>query len=220
MEDVLDPTQGSEAEVEEVGIPESLLTGGGDPATPVDPAASSVLTEGDEPAKPAAPSIPENYEIQPMEGYEVLPEVMETITPLLKKHNLSQEAAQELANVHMDIMQKQAAAMEKARSEMINQWVKDIKTDAEFGGAKYNENLALAKRGLRAIQPPGEGKSELNVLLEASGMGNHPEIIKAFARIGKLVKEDSVLDKGAEGGIKTGVTARDMYPKTYSDLGL
>lgn len=180
----------------------SLLTEDGDGA-PTEPDASKV-------------EVPEAYEIKVSEGYELSPEVMETITPLFKKHNISKEGAQELAEAHMEIMRKQSAAAEQFRSNLIKGWVDEIKKDPEFGGAKFDENMALARRGLRAINPPGEGKSALNELLEMSGMGNNPEIIKAFARVGKLVKEDSILDKGSIGGPKKEFDPNEMFSVSLS----
>lgn len=188
---------GEEASTVEGKDSNSLLTEDGDGA-PTESDASKV-------------EIPEAYEIKVSEGYELLPEVMETITPLFKKHNISREGAQELAEAHMEIMRKQAASAEQFRSNLIKGWVDEIKKDPEFGGAKFDENMALARRGLRAISPPGEGKSALNELLEMSGMGNNPEIIKAFARVGKLVKEDSILDKGNIGGPKKEFDPNEMF---------
>lgn len=172
----------------------------------------------EEEAVKEAPVIPESYDIKPTEGYEVTPEIMEVVSPLFKKYNISQEGAQELASAHMDIMKQQSAVAEKFRTDMVQSWVKEIKSDPEFGGAKFDENMAMARRGLRAISPKGEGKSALNELLEASGMGNHPEIIKAFARVGSMVKEDSILDKGSVAGAKNGATIADAFAKSLSAL--
>lgn len=200
-------------------VSDTLLTGE-ESAVPPQSEGESLLTSEDEgEAEPAqAPSIPESYEITPSEGFEVTPEIMEVVSPLFKKYNISQDGAQELANAHMDIMKQQSAAAEKFRTEMIQGWVQEIKSDPEFGGAKFNENMAMARRGLRAVSPQGEGKSALEDLLKASGMGNHPEIIKAFARVGRMVKEDSILDKGTVASAKNGKTIADAFAKSLSAL--
>lgn len=196
---------------------ESLLTG--DTGEAVAPAGESLLTGEEAPAEPAQEAVvPEAYEIAPGEGYEVTPEIMEVVSPLFKKYNLTQEGAQELANAHMDIMKKQSEAAEKFRTDMIQGWVKEIKNDPEFGGSKFNENMAMARRGLRAISPSGEGKTALTELLEASGMGNHPEIIKAFARVGRMVKEDSVLDKGTVASDKSADPIAEAFAKSLASL--
>lgn len=199
--------------------PNSLLTNGDDGGS--EPNNSSLLTDRavDSKPEPAIETVvPEAYDIKPGDGYEVLPEVMEVVTPLLKKYSLSQEGAQELANAHMDIMNKQAAAAAKFRNDMVQGWVNEIKNDPEFGGAKFNENMAMARRGFRAISPQEEGKAALKELLEESGMGNHPEIIKAFARVGRMVKEDSVLDTGTVASAKNGKTIADAFALSLSAL--
>lgn len=204
------------------------VTGGGaieqqpvpsEPVAQIEPTApDSLLTGSESAAEPVEAVIPEAYDIAPGEGYMVTPEIMEVVSPLFKKYNITQDGAQELANAHMDIMRQQSEAANKFRTDMVSGWVKEIKADPEFGGAKFDENMAMAKRGLRAISPQGEGSGALKELLESSGMGNHPEIIKAFARVGRMVKEDSVLDKGTVAGAKAGRTVADAFAKSLSAL--
>lgn len=226
---MVDAVDGGQVVVEQVPVeqggasisatdPNGLLAEDGGAPAVVDSDGLLATDEGESAPEPAV--VPESYEIAPYDGYEILPEIMETVTPLLKKYNLSQEGAQELANAHMDIMQKQAAAAEQYRQELLAGWVKEIKTDPEFGGAKFKENMALARRGLAAMQPSDGGKSKLNEFLADSGIDKHPEIIKAFARVGRLVKEDSVLDKGKVSGAKGDYNARDMFSKTLDALGI
>lgn len=61
-------------------------------------------------------------------------------------------------------------------------------------GLRYDRNLLLAKKGLESIGDPG-----FNQLLRQSGLGAHPALVKALARIGAVFAEDS-LEGGAPGG--------------------
>ena len=72
--------------------------------------------------------------------------------------------------------------------------MKALKEDKDFGGAAFDQNLDLARRGLAHYA--GE---ELVAELERSGLGDHPALIKAFAKLGRQAQEDGVLGKGAGG---------------------
>lgn len=54
----------------------------------------------------------------------------------------------------------------------------------EWGGA-YEKNLTLAQRAVREA-----GGTELLKYLDDTGLGNHPALVRAFARMGLLMAED------------------------------
>jgi hypothetical protein len=63
--------------------------------------------------------------------------------------------------------------------------VTNSKGDKEFGGDKLSENLGVAKKALDAF-----GTAELRSLLNQSGLGDHPEVIRFMYRAGKAISED------------------------------
>lgn len=60
--------------------------------------------------------------------------------------------------------------------------------------AAYPRNLGLAKAAAKEI-----GGKELVDLLDQTGLGNHPVILKAFAKLGKSLAEDGVISGEIEG---------------------
>ena len=80
-----------------------------------------------------------------------------------------------------------------------------MKTDAEIGGDKLPENLAVARKALETFGTP-----ELKALLNESGLGNHPEVIRFFYRSGKAISEDRVIRGGAAG--QPTDPAKRMFP--------
>lgn len=64
----------------------------------------------------------------------------------------------------------------------------------EFGAA-FDQNLSMAKDAVRQF-----GGEELVAFMDQSGMGNQPEVIKAFAKIGKMIAQDEVKGKGGAYG--------------------
>ena len=86
-------------------------------------------------------------------------------------------------------------AMMDAFNGQITTWETEARADTEIGGAKYDASVGLAVAGLKAY-----GSPKLVEALNTSGLGSHPEMIKAWAKIGKAVGESPVLSgEGAKG---------------------
>ena len=148
------------------------------------------------------PTAPETYEFKAPEGRAFDPEVIAEYSKVAKELNLSQEAAQRvLDSVGPKLAERQAAQIEAVR----NGWADSSKADKEFGGEKLSENLGIAKRALDQF-----GTAELRDLLNESGLGNHPEVIRFMYRAGKAISEDKVIT-GAAATAKSG-------PKSFADL--
>jgi hypothetical protein len=84
-----------------------------------------------------------------------------------------------------------AIAQAKALEKISAAWSADSINDKEFGGNKLNENLAIASKARDAFATP-----ELQALLESSRLGNHPEMIRVFYKIGKAMSEDNLVPGG------------------------
>ena len=160
--------------------------------------ADAAKTEAPAEAKAA----PETYEFKAPEGRAFDPEVIAEYSKVAKELNLSQEAAQRvLDSVGPKLAERQAAQIEAIR----NGWAESSKADKEFGGEKLSENLSVAKKALDQF-----GTAELRALLNESGIGNHPEVIRFMYRAGKAISEDKVIT-GAAATAKSG-------PKSFADL--
>ena len=117
-------------------------------------------------------------------------EVLTAFSEVAKELNLSQDAASKVLDKMGPVLQaRQEAQFEAARTE----WAETSKADKEFGGEKLQENLGFAKRAMDAYATP-----ELKALLNDTGLGNHPEVIRFFVRAGKTISEDTVVT-GAKG---------------------
>ena len=180
------------------------------PATQ-DRKAADAAPAGKEPAPPAAeeakapaeaPKAPEAYELKAPEGRVIDSEVMASYSQVAKELNLSQESAQRLLDaVGPKVAERQMAMIEATR----NGWADSSKSDREFGGEKLSENLGVAKKALDAF-----GTTELRTLLNETGLGNHPELIRFMFRAGKAISEDRMVT-GAATQAKAG-------PRSFADL--
>ena len=105
--------------------------------------------------------------------------------PLLKEMGATQEQAQKLVDLQVQTMTGLMDAQSKAWTDQLGEWKNARETDAEFGKGKYDESIAIARKGMREF-----GEPALFAALEETGMGNHPELIRAFYRVGKAIGED------------------------------
>ena len=44
------------------------------------------------------------------------------------------------------------------------------------------------------------GGDSLKQVLDKTGLGNHPEVVKAFAKVGRLIAEDEIIGRGSRAG--------------------
>lgn len=146
---------------------------------------------------------PEKYEFATPEGMQFDDAVVGAFSEVAKDLNLSQEAAQKILDKVGPVM---AAQQNEALRAASNEWAEASKTDKEFGGDKLNENLAVAKKAMDQFASP-----ELRALLNESALGNNPEVIRMFYRVGKAISEDGfVVGGNAKNSEQT--TAQRLYP--------
>lgn len=160
-------------------------------------------TESTEPAETKTDDVqvPESYEFKMPDGVELDSAAADEFTAIAKELKLDQAAAQKVADVGAKMAQRQA----EAHAKLVETWVEQVKTDKEFGGDKLEENLGIARKALESFGTP-----ELRDVLNATGFGNHPEVIRAFYKMGKAVSEDRFV-KGAPKGPETDMAKR-MFP--------
>lgn len=207
-------------------------------AAPAQPAAApaqpTTLLTGEQPAEGAQPSadqtqqgasteqpdekkdgeqaqaqgVPEEYaEFTAPEGMTFNTEALTEFKGLAKELNLPQESAQKLADLGGKLVQKVQADQMRQIEQAQAQWASDARVDPEFGGDNLPKNMAVAKQALDAF-----GSPELSKLLGESGLGNHPEIIRAFYRVGNAIGQDKLIPGTTRTSNKD--DARSLYPNS------
>lgn len=178
--------------------PDGDLKPAEDPKPGEDPKPAEEPKPGDDP-KPKE-GAPEKYDFKAPEGQTFDSEVLNAYSEVARELNLTQEGAQQLLDkVGPIIEQRQMARIQEVRTG----WLDASKTDKEFGGEKLTENMAVAQKALDFATP------ELKQLLNDTGFGNHPEIVRFFYRVGKAMSPDSIVSGRKEGS---------AAPKTYADM--
>lgn len=159
-------------------------------------------------AEAEANKVPDEYEdFKAPDGVTLDVETSTEFKALAKELGLSQAKAQQVADLGPKLMEKWQAKQAEQMSEQVAKWATDTQADKEIGGDKLPENLAVAKKALDTF-----GSPELKSLLDQSGLGNHPEIIRMLHKAGKAISEDGVV-KG-QATKPAGDGAKSMYPNS------
>lgn len=180
------------------------------PATVAAPAVVETPAEGktDTAAEPASTEAvakaPDKYEFKAPEGQELAPAVMGKFEALARELNLSQDQAQKFVS---EVAPELAKAQTDAKDQIVSQWTAAAKTDKEFGGANLTENLAIAKQALETFGTP-----ELTKLLNETGLGSNPELIRAFYRAGKQISQSKLVAGTVAPQTQNQSAASKLYP--------
>lgn len=137
---------------------------------------------------------PEKYEFQAAEGVELDTEALKEFEPVAREMNLTNEQAQKLVDVYPKILAGVQQRQAEAWQQTTEQWAADVKADKEIGGDKLPSNLSAAQRALDQFGTP-----ELKEYLNTTGLGNHPDLVKTFVKIGKAMSEDGMVTGGNDG---------------------
>jgi hypothetical protein len=158
-------------------------------AKPAEPAAAKT---DDAPAKPAEPAKEVVYEFKLPDGVEMKGELLDELKTTAKELGLTQEQAQRVADLGAKQAQGFAAQLMEQQKSLTTQWTEETTTDKEIGGDKLSENLSVAKKALDSFGTPA-----LKTLLNQSGLGSHPEVVRFMVKAGKAISEDGHLVTGA-----------------------
>jgi hypothetical protein len=157
-----------------------------------------------EKAPEASKGAPEKYDFKAAEGKTFDTAITEGFAEAAKEANLTQDAAQKMLDRMAPVLEKrQVDAIAAARTE----WQTSAKADKEFGGDKFDENMATANKAFKAF-----GNEALKALLEKSGLGDHPEIIRAFYKAGKAISADKPVIGSAAPPDSEKSRAEILYP--------
>lgn len=160
--------------------------------------------------KARADAVPEAYaDYTVPEGLTLDPAMLADANAVFKELGLSQEKAQKL----IDLQTKYALGQDGARAEALKtaldkqaqDWTAEIKNDPEFGGAKFDSTVSSAVKAMQAF-----GDAPLRQLLNESGIGNNPSMVKLFAKIGSAIGEDKIVIPGSDATEQTERSAADV----------
>lgn len=152
------------------------------------------------------PSVPEAYDFKAPEGGELDTQLVESFTPLAKELGLSNEQAQKVVDLVPQLQQRIAEQQAEAWGKQVQDWAEAVKADKEIGGDNFQGSLVAVQKVMQQFGTP-----ELKQMLEQTGMGNNPELVKLIVKVGKAMSEDQFI---AGGKSTSGGGAVGLYSKS------
>jgi hypothetical protein len=169
--------------------------------------AKAIADKAEARVKGSLPKAPEKYaEVKLPGDVAVDPEIQGELGAIGKKHGLSQDAYAEVVALGAKTVQRIGKALDTQTAAVQSKWLADTQADAEIGGAKLPENLGFAAKAREAFGTPA-----MREFLEKTKLGNHPEMIRLFVRVGRALQEDKTVQGGQRGD------DRDMASRLYGN---
>lgn len=191
-----DETQGTGTPTTTPGEQQPPTGAESSPANPTPPEATPAPT-----TPPAEPEVDVEFDVP--EGVAFDEQGATEFKAMVKELKLQPDAAKKLA----DLAASRARAQHEAHAALIESWTESVKTDKEIGGEKLAENLAVAKRAVDTF-----GSQALKDLLNQTGLGNHPEVVKAFIKAGKAISEDGFVRGAPRAPATESDLAKSLFP--------
>ena len=104
--------------------------------------------------------------------------------------NTEQATGQELLHRQIEQHLRQQEAVRHTQwQKQVSQWREEVAQDPQLGGTHMAANVARAQLALDRFD---QGR-HIGRLLEESGYGNHPEVLRFFSRVADALMEDSLV---------------------------
>lgn len=182
-------------------------------ATPKDAApkgegADAPKPEGDKGTDGQARVVPEKYDLKLPAGSLLDAQALERTATFAKENGLTNKEAQAILERESASIASYVESQREALAEKTKEWVETVKNDKEIGGEGFNKTVEMAKRVVDRY-----GSDSLKQALNDSGLGNHPELVRFVARIGKAMTEDQLILPGSQPAGKKS-PEETFYPST------
>lgn len=152
--------------------------------------------QSDEPAPPPtyeAFTIPEDVSLEPERLKEFTDILGEFEGKTKADHAFVQEFGQKAVDFHVSEVKKTVEALNKSLAESWEntktEWKDSFMKDPEIGGNRWQTTVDAASSFIRTHGGTAEQQSEFRKLMDMSGVGNHPAMIRLLASAGRAMSE-------------------------------
>ena len=149
------------------------------------------------------PGKSEPYTLTAPEGYPISEKELSDFN----RHCLEVGMTREQAEKSLEMLHSNFKSMQEQFEAQRRDWGKEIKSDKEFGGEHFSASVADAKKALAQFDADGA----VRTMLDATGYGDNPAVIRLFARIGRALGEDKMIGGRGTGSEKS--LAERLYPE-------
>jgi hypothetical protein len=147
-------------------------------------------TEPKTPEGEVKPVVPEAYaDFKLADGQTLNPDTLKEASAVFKELGLTQDQAQKLVDFYGKDMTKTLGAPQTAFNDMVSGWRADVLKDSTLASGDglrtdVRENIGKLKASL-----PADQRASFDEVMNLSGLGNHPTIVKALNSWGKSLSE-------------------------------
>lgn len=163
-------------------------------AQPTPPAQATEGQKSEQQPAVQKPVVPEKYDLKLPDGSALDAAHLDSLSTYAKELGLSQEQAQKFVERDAALVGSIRERDQAKWNDMVKNWGEQSKQDPEIGGEKFTVNAQAAQRALDKFGTPA-----LRKMLNDTGAGNHPELVRVFARIGQAIADDKIVT-GSNGG--------------------
>lgn len=154
---------------------------------PVD-AAVKPETKTEETSKTPEAKAEIKFSVKMPEGSLLDAKRADEIVAYAKAQGLSNEQAQSILERESNAVNGYVESQKQTLKSKSAEWVNELMADKDIGGKEFLSNTELAKRVIHRF-----GDQTLIDGLNETGLGNHPSLVRAFVKIGKLMSEDQLV---------------------------
>lgn len=196
-------TSSTEVQSEQVSAPVETNTQSQQEAKPAQAQQiAETVSDGSQKGEAAKPSDDKKqteiqYDLKLSENSLLDPAKVDEIKAYAKSKNLSPEQAQDLLNREEALLKSFVNEQQEEIKKASEEWKKQALLDKEIGGENFNKNVEFAHRAMKRF-----GNETLTKYLDESGLGNHPDVIRMFMKIGQAMAEDKIIGSNSQGGQK------------------
>lgn len=134
------------------------------------------------------PETANDYEVPIPEGLQADEAFLGKFKEKALELGLSKAQVKGLAEFYNGSVQEQIQAMETFQAEAAEKRKNDaVNTLKDEWKDKYDQNLDVSKKAFRAVADP-----EIIDVMDKSGWGDHPMMIRLFHKIGTMISEDKL----------------------------
>ena len=152
------------------------------------------------------PETPEGYDF----GTEPGDERLNFYRAAVHKLGLTQDQATNMLKIYAAVEEEQAKSETRANADYAVNSQIELKRE---WGTNYDSKIDMAQRAFAQFSSP-----EFSKLMDETGLGNHPELLKAFSKIGEMLGDDHlVVGSGIGGGGMSPAQAKEEIESLYRD---
>jgi len=176
-----------------------------------------------EATQPADFTIPEGYDLD-ANGREELGGFFKTLDNMTP-----QERNQAFIDEHFRLRGAVDTNFQENWDNQVKDWAAEVSVDPEIGGADMGEKLTAARRAMNSFSQPavdkdgkailhkggvskGQQMTEIELVMNQSGWGNHPAMIRMMHRISEAMSQDKFVQGDMKPFEKKKTPAETMYP--------